>query len=114
MRRRGDITDITGDLIPTELQMQGKGFTAEAVGGNSWSRGDEDECGSGRGYWGVTAVQQSDWTRHRGSRKTDVGGLMSLVGGSAKIHQERRQQENPKQIHHGYICKAMAEIQSTS
>lgn len=37
---------------------------------------------------------------------------MSLVGGSAKIHQERRQQENPKQIHHDYICEAMAAIES--
>lgn len=42
-----------------------------------------------------------------------MGELMSLVGGNAKIHQERRQQENPKQIHHDYICEAMAEIQST-
>ena len=38
---------------------------------------------------------------------------MSLVGGSAKIHQETRQQENPKQIHHDYICEATAEIEST-
>lgn len=37
---------------------------------------------------------------------------MSLVGGTAKIHWERRQQENPKQIHHDYICEAMAEIES--
>jgi len=37
---------------------------------------------------------------------------MSLVGGSAKNHQERRQQENPKQIHHNCICEATAEIAS--
>lgn len=37
---------------------------------------------------------------------------MSLVGGSAKIPQERRQRENPKQIHHDYICKATAETES--
>lgn len=31
---------------------------------------------------------------------------MSWVGESAKIHQDRRQQENPKQIHHDYSCEA--------
>lgn len=30
---------------------------------------------------------------------------MSQVGESAKIHQDRRQQENPKQIHRDYICE---------
>lgn len=34
---------------------------------------------------------------------------MSLVGESAKIHRDRRQQENPKQIHHGYICETTNE-----
>lgn len=37
---------------------------------------------------------------------------MSLVGGGAKIHQERRQQENPKQIHCDYICEATSETES--
>lgn len=44
------MTDITVDQIPTELQMQKKGFTDEAVGWDSGTRGDEVERGSGRGY----------------------------------------------------------------
>lgn len=63
-----------------------------------------------RGYWGATAVQQGYWARHSGSRKTEE--LMTLVGGSAKFHQERRQQENPKQIHNDYVCESTTEIES--
>lgn len=47
--RRGTITDVRVDPIPTE--MQSLGFPDEGTVG----AGGEDEHGSGRGYWGAPA-----------------------------------------------------------